>query len=1541
MASLIQMEPFTYRPESANLDWPLWKQRLQNFFTINRIGMVVVTADPQANPPVVAETTLLAHGYLLHLGGPKVVEINNANTSANNTLNYVSLVALLDTRFATVNTRISDYQFRSCSQLEDETLADYANRLRVLARSAKVADELLDAQILSVILNNTVDNDTRMKCLDEATTLTTLLEWRRGTDLKNSCASFMDNKRNSANILAVRNNKPQQRSNRTVVPTQKCFLCGFEYPHVNKMCPASGKRCNKCGRLNHFESVCKDGKLNRQSSSRDYESGAHNSPRPNSNSANGQNYSSNNHSNSSNGQNRHNNSNTRLQHLRSINYQTGRSSSSVNGSPPMARAIDELNDDELIDAFESFYRSTQLSSTRQVDDSVIRQINLLQLNSEAAPIELIHELTAQEHLGCPRSYIQLGNNKIRHLIDSGTDLNIILASTYNSLKTRPLLRESKVKAYGFHSKTHIPLLGEFTTHVKFKHKVIMARYLVLDGVADDIIGFSAATALGIIKIECDNDPNMVNTIKTKRVTFTNNSYCFKDPTTTHPELFTGKVGCLKNFKVSLDVDPHIKPVQQPAYPVPFALMKLTKAKLDTLEAQGIISKVNGEKLTWISPLHPVAKMNEKNELVDVRVTCNAKQLNKAIIPQKRHIPSIPELTNELKGCKWFSSLDLNDAFNQIMFDYASRPLTAMSTIWGIYIWNRLNMGLSIASELFQEIMEKVLEGIPSIKIALDDLMVHTEDPEEHEKVVIQCLDRLAEHGMTLNINKCKFFQPEIDFFGVTISKDGVRPKKGKFQDLQDCRPPTNTKEVHSFLGLTGYFKNRSPYQSSIDKPLRNLLKGNAPFKWNNDEQKAYELLKATVIDKEMAFFDHNLETELYVDAGPNGCSSFLTQINHTNKDIKLIRCDSHSFTEAELNYSHLEKEAFACVWACKTNHIYVYGRRFKCITDALSVKKIFEEDKSRKRTPIRFIRWKSDLSVYNVEFVHRDGSKNIADYLSRRFNKPTSNITNFATAKLEAKINSIVTDCIPTDISLAELIEATTKDEQLVEVKKGLKLMHLGDKINHTLIKPYKNIWNELSTSSHGLVMRNDILIIPNSLRQTVVNYAHEGHIGIQLCKRLLRNICWFPKMDSLIEESITDCIACQCNVQGTTTEPILPTLMPPESWHTIAIDFSSQSPTGEYQLATYDENSRQTILKLSKDMTTASAIRICKLLFSTYGIPKVIKSDNGPAFISHEWAEFAKRFNFKHQKITPLHPEANAGAERVMKNNNKSVRCASVTNTPWKTVVAKWLKRYNQTPHSATGYSPNMLLFGHDGCNILPILKPRSISARIRIQARENDAKYKEKMKFYADRYQHAKHRDFNKNNPVLHKWNRNNKYKALFDPHPYRVKTIKGSMITAERSNHQVTRNSKFFKIISEKCFENAMKLQSKTNKPHDSTSFMQSKPISHESHQEPEQRFELAVQTPPETPADSTMPIIARHTSAEISTPNHVHNTTSNQTRASSPNTEIGGNIATHSSSQEQTANNSITSDPTSTRTLRNKNTVDYTAAYRMYPKANKKA
>ena len=430
------------------------------------------------------------------------------------------------------------------------------------------------------------------------------------------------------------------------------------------------------------------------------------------------------------------------------------------------------------------------------------------------------------------------------------------------------------------------------------------------------------------------------------------------------------------------------------------------------------------------------------------------------------------------------------------FDEESRRLTAMATIWGLYYWNRMNMGIATASEIFQEMMQATFHDMDkNVKVDLDDLLIHSATRELGQIILATVLDRISQSGMTLNKEKCVFLQEEVTFFGVTVSADGVRPKKSKIEDLQNCLPPRNFKEVHSFIGFTSFFKNRSPYQSSIDKPLQDMLKKGAVFKWGLEEAKAYNMLKQVVIDEEMAFFDHNKTTELYVDAGPDGCSTFLTQIDSIENSIKLVRYDSHAFSATELNYSHLEKEAFACVWACKTNHLYLYGRHFYLITDALSVKKIFEEDKVRKRIPIRFIRWESDLSAYNITFIHREGSKNIADYLSRRFGPKNSDITHMATKQLEHRVNSITEACRPTNISMEDLVRHTNEDNQLAAIK--IALQSTKDPKFVDISSNFRHIFHELSLSSQGVVLRNDVIVIPSHLQQKVIDYAHEGHNGL------------------------------------------------------------------------------------------------------------------------------------------------------------------------------------------------------------------------------------------------------------------------------------------------------------------------------------------------------------------------------------------------------------------------------------------------------------
>ena len=160
--------------------------------------------------------------------------------------------------------------------------------------------------------------------------------------------------------------------------------------------------------------------------------------------------------------------------------------------------------------------------------------------------------------------------------------------------------------------------------------------------------------------------------------------------------------------------------------------------------------------------------------------------------------------------------------------------------------------------------------------------------------------------------------------------------------------------------------------------------------------------------------------------------------------------------------------------------------------------------------------------------------------------------------------------------------------------------------------------------------------------------------MGKKMCTKLIKENYWFPQIEKLVDQHVHNCEACNANTDTTKLNPIISSAMPKEEWKILAIDFSSRTPTGEYVLVIICEHARYPVLKLSNGMTSAESIRILKQVFAEFGVPSAIKSDNGPAFKSAEFASFYRQYNIAHFKVTPLWPRANGLCERFMRNLKK-----------------------------------------------------------------------------------------------------------------------------------------------------------------------------------------------------------------------------------------------------------------------------------------------
>jgi hypothetical protein len=191
------------------------------------------------------------------------------------------------------------------------------------------------------------------------------------------------------------------------------------------------------------------------------------------------------------------------------------------------------------------------------------------------------------------------------------------------------------------------------------------------------------------------------------------------------------------------------------------------------------------------------------------------------------------------------------------------------------------------------------------------------------------------------------------------------------------------------------------------------------------------------------------------------------------------------------------------------------------------------------------------------------------------------------------------------------------------------------------------------------------------------------------------------------------------------------------------------------------------------------------------------VKSDNGPPFQGHEFTEFAATCGFKHRRITPLWPEANGTVERFMGTLNKFIRAAVTDNRDWRNELPSFLMHYRATPHSATQISPFEALTGRKmnvGFPEIPKPKPPSVSTRIS----HNDAISKSKMKEYADKKRHTAPSNLSQGDHVLVKQRKLDKLTPPYDPDPYIVIEKKGSMVTADRDGHTITRNSSQFRPV-----------------------------------------------------------------------------------------------------------------------------------------------
>ncbi|XP_053403127.1 uncharacterized protein K02A2.6-like [Mercenaria mercenaria] len=419
----------------------------------------------------------------------------------------------------------------------------------------------------------------------------------------------------------------------------------------------------------------------------------------------------------------------------------------------------------------------------------------------------------------------------------------------------------------------------------------------------------------------------------------------------------------------------------------------------------------------------------------------------------------------------------------------------------------------------------------------------------------------------------------------------------------------------------------------------------------------------------------------------------------------------------------------------------------------------------------------------------------ISDYCSRHPVKEQP-IESFA----EDYVRFIAHTSVPSSLTMSDIATATQKDCVIKCVMDALPNNSWSKQLCYQddSFRSYQTVSEELTAVSldeGNVLLRGTRLCIPDSLQQKVVKLAHEGHQGRVRCKALLRETCWFPYMDTRVDEMCKNCIPCMSASPSTTQEPIKPSPLPKQPWDEVSVDFCGPFPSGEYFMVVICDYSRYPVVEKLHSLSAQTVIPHLEKLFSLFSIPSVVKTDNGSPFNSQIFSDFADRFGFKHRKITPLHPMANGTAEAFMKPLVKTMKTASASGKNFKTEISSFLMNYRSTPHPSTGLSPYELMFNRKMKTKLPQF---SVFRKDKY-VRERDTKAKMKNKRYADIRRKTKYSTIKPGDKVLVKQNIRNKLDTPFSSSVGKVIPRKGSMVTVQHNDRTITRDISHFKPVN----------------------------------------------------------------------------------------------------------------------------------------------
>ncbi|UYV63815.1 hypothetical protein LAZ67_2005744 [Cordylochernes scorpioides] len=495
---------------------------------------------------------------------------------------------------------------------------------------------------------------------------------------------------------------------------------------------------------------------------------------------------------------------------------------------------------------------------------------------------------------------------------------------------------------------------------------------------------------------------------------------------------------------------------------------------------------------------------------------------------------------------------------------------------------------------------------------------------------------------------------QIEFLGYTIKSGTYTPQIKNLDVINAIKVPTNLKTLQSFLGAINVYNKFIPNYAQLRTPLNKLLKKDTTWNWDHQCQTSFEALKERLTSQPILhLFKEGLPCQLYCDASLLGIAGVLKQ-QYPDGTLYPVQFYSRALRPHEKNYTISELECLAIIECVDKFRVYLTGVKFTIFTDHHALQWL----KTIKNPTGRLFRWSLKMSTYEYEIRYIKGSKqHEADLLSR------NPFCGFLSA-------------------------AQIKEKQPLELP-----------YPNATIKP-----EGLHTLTRKGVTK---VIVPPSLQHTLINKVHVeyNHPGVSQMTRIISTQYTWRGMTHSIAKYVKSCPTCQLIKRpkgpnyGTLGQ--LPLVSHP--FDTLSIDtiagFSKYGSSKTYLHVIVDHLSRYAWTFPSKSTSTLTYLQCLKRVMQS-NTPKCLLSDRAPAFTSPKFRRFLLRHGIQPLLTTSNNPQANGLCERLNATLTGKLRIFHLENpkVSWIKLIKTVTDKYNQTPHTITGFPPSFLMY-----NIIP----------------------------------------------------------------------------------------------------------------------------------------------------------------------------------------------------------------------------------------------